>query len=134
MRFLGLFFSRVNTYSNRPLMNVKKYYYRGDIRAQSLIIRGNSELSLDYTKERHAFTGCYSRKFITLRGLYRGKACNCKLFCVKAGFSTLKSVESFDISRTILRKGMTFRRITRRKLKLSVNYPAESFSTTNIKT
>jgi hypothetical protein len=54
------------------------------------IIRGKSELSVDYTSERHAFPGLNSGKVKTFRGLYRiiirGKACDCKLFCVKEGF------------------------------------------------
>jgi hypothetical protein len=42
---------------------------------RSLMIRGKSELSVDYTAERHAFPGHNSRKVKTFRGLYRGKAC-----------------------------------------------------------
>jgi hypothetical protein len=80
---------------------------------------------------------------------FRGKACNRELFCIKAGFSRLKSMESFYFSHTILWKGMPFHRIIRgksklpayhtaekhafpqdnpRKSKLLENYPAKSFS------
>jgi hypothetical protein len=61
-------------------------------------------------------------------GIIRGKACDCKLFCVKAGFPMVKSAESQNFPRIILRKGMPFPRIIRGKSKLSANYPAESFS------
>jgi hypothetical protein len=83
---------------------------------------------MDYTAERHAFPGYKSQKVKTFCRLYGRKACNCEIFCVKAGFSTVKSVESLTFSRTILLKGMPFRRIIRRKSKLPANYPAESFS------
>jgi hypothetical protein len=66
-----------------------------------------------------------SRKVKTFRGLYRGKACICELFCVKAGFSMVKSVESFDFPRIILRKGMPFHRIILGKSKLSADHTAE---------
>jgi hypothetical protein len=98
-----------------------------------------SEFSVDYTVERHAFPWYNSRKVKTFRGL----------FCVWAGFSTVKSTVRFKFSRTILQKGkpfcrkfadsqnfpgiilqksMPFSRIIRGKSKLSANYPAESFS------
>ncbi len=80
---------------------------------------------------------------LTFQGLYCGKACNRKLFCIKTGFSMVKSMESFYFSHTILWKGMTFHRIILgksnlpriilqksmpfRRSKLSANYPAESF-------
>jgi hypothetical protein len=89
------------------------------------IIRGKSELSMDYTAERHAFPGYNSQKVITFRGLYRGKACNPELFYVKAGFSMVKSMESFNFSHTILRKGMPFRMIIRGKSKLPAYHTAE---------
>ncbi len=120
----------------------------------------HDELSTDYTVERHAFPGYNSQKVKTFRGLYRrkawllrgiirGKACNRELFCIKAGFFMLKSMESFLFLHTILQKGIPFRRIIRGKSKLpayhtaesmpfrriihgksklSVNYPAECFS------
>jgi hypothetical protein len=81
------------------------------------IILGKSKLSADYTAERHAFPRYNPRR-----------ACNCELFCVKAGFPMVKSAESFDFPRIILQKGMPFRRVIYGKSKLSVNYPAERFS------
>jgi hypothetical protein len=104
-------------------------------------------LSTDYLRNVRTFRklnckkayGYNSQKVKTFRGL----------FCVKIGFSKVKSTENFDFSRTILRKGMPFSRIIaesqnipriilrksmpfskviRGKWKLSVNYPVESFS------
>jgi hypothetical protein len=66
--------------------------YTVEMHAFRGIILEKSKLSADYTAERMPF-----------RGIIRGKACDCELFCVKAGFSTVKSAESFDFSRTILR-------------------------------
>jgi hypothetical protein len=80
---------------------------------------------MDYTAERHAFPGYNSQKVKTFRGLYYGKACNRELFCVKAGFLVVKSAESFDFSRIILRKGMPFCRIIRGRSKLCANHTAE---------
>ncbi len=76
------------------------------------------------------------------RGIIRGKACNRVLFCVKTGFPMVKTAESFDFPRIILRKGMPFcsiicgmskpsadhtaeRHAFPRKSKLSANYPAK---------
>ncbi len=63
-----------------------------------------SELSPNYTMERHAFLGYNSWKVKTLRGLHHGKACVssvksveshviCDLFCIKAGSFTVKLAE-----------------------------------------
>jgi hypothetical protein len=133
--------------------------FRGDICAQSFSFCGLSA-------ESQNFPRIIPRKGMPFRGIilesqnfpwtnpqkgipFHGKACNRELFCVKAGFSMLKSMESFYFSHTFLRKGMPFCRIIRgksklpayhtsekhaflqdnpRKSKLSVNYPAESFS------
>jgi hypothetical protein len=59
-------------------------------------ILGKSKPSVKYTVERHVI---------------------CKLFCVKASFSTVKSAESYDFLRIILRKNMPLRRITSGKSK-----------------
>jgi hypothetical protein len=69
MRFIGLVYFHEST-PNKSLMNVKKLFnifsrIRGDIRARSSTFRGLSELSelsVDYTAERHAFLGYNSRK------------------------------------------------------------------------
>jgi hypothetical protein len=75
--------------------------------------------------ESHAFPGYNSRKVKTFRGLYRRKACNHKLFCAKTAFPMVKSAESQNFPRIILRKGMTFRRIISGKSKLYTDYTAE---------
>jgi hypothetical protein len=69
----------------------------------------------DYVVERDAFQRYNSRKVKTFF----------ELFCVQAGFTTVKSEESFDFPRIILRKGMSFRRIIYEKSKLSANHTAE---------
>ncbi len=88
---------------NRVLMNVMKQFnifsrIRGANPSTKFdfprIIRGKSELPVDYAVERHAIPGYDSRKVKTFRGF----------FCIKAGFSTVKSTESFYFSRPILRK------------------------------
>ncbi len=166
--FFGLIFFTELT-PNRRLMNVKKQFnifsriYKY-IRADKLTFRGlsaegqifpwiipqkgltfqgiilrKSKLSTDYTTEG-----------MPLRRIICGKACNRKLFHVKADFTMVKSAERFDFSRSKLRKGILFCRIIHGKSKLSVNhsvgksmpfsqgdprevkfsanYPAESFS------
>jgi hypothetical protein len=71
---------------------------------------------VDYPAEWHAFP----------RGIIiRRKACNCELFCVKAGFSMVKSMESFYFSHTILQKGMPFHRIIRGESKVHAYHTAE---------
>jgi hypothetical protein len=59
---------------------------------------------MDYTAERHAFPGHISRKVKTFRRFYCGKACNHELFCVKAGFPMVKSVESQNFPQITLQK------------------------------
>jgi hypothetical protein len=59
------------------------------------------------------------------RYVIRRKACNRELFCVKAGFSMVKSMESFYFSHTILQKGMPFHRIICGKSKLPAYHIAE---------
>jgi hypothetical protein len=49
------------------------------------------------------------RKVGTFRWLYRGKACNRKLFYVKAGFPMVKSMESQNFPQIILRKVSVYR-------------------------
>jgi hypothetical protein len=67
-------------------------------------IRGKSKLSANYTVERHAFPGYNSRKVKNFRRLDRGKARMSfrELFCIKAGFSGVKSAESQNFPRIIL--------------------------------
>jgi hypothetical protein len=89
------------------------------------IIRRKAELSADYTVERHAFSEYNSWKVKTFCRFYRGKVCSHELFCIKAGFSMVKSMESFYFSHTILRKGMPFRRIIHGKSKLPAYYTAK---------
>ncbi len=151
MRFFGLvFLMRQHLIgpwwmSSNSLLFFREFaeiFVRGDIRTLSLTFQGLSAksqnfpriycgkacLSADYTAERHAFLGYNSRKvktFHPFRGIIRGKACNCELFCVKADLSMVKSMESFYFSHTILRKGMPFCRIIRRKSKLPAYYTAE---------
>jgi hypothetical protein len=52
------------------------------------IIRGKSELSVDYTVERHAFLGYNSRKVKTF----------CRLYCRKACLSAVESAERHIIA------------------------------------
>ncbi len=87
---------------------------------------------MDYTAERHAFPGHNSRKVKTFRGLYRGKACNSKLFNINTDFPMVKFAESQNFPRIILRKCMLFRRVICGKSKLSANYlvPCAKFQST----
>jgi hypothetical protein len=81
------------------------------------IIPGKSKLSVDYPSERHVIR---------------------ELFCVKTGFSTVKSAESKNFPRIscgnachpriILRRGRFFHGKFHGKSKLSANFPAVSFN------
>jgi hypothetical protein len=57
--------------------------------------------------ERHAFPRYNLRKGMSFR----------EAFCVMTGFPTIKSVESFDFLRIILRKGQAFPQDNSRKVK-----------------